>query len=366
MPLHDGVLAYLEHRASETEPAIRTLIESVPFRIGRSRPSDLVIYSQRVSKVHAEIGRDQYGWYIADLESRTGTFVNGERVGRAPLKDGDVVHVAHIELFFGVLRAVGSRPFEATLGADTDEQQSVIRGTRDLQRILTERKVRAVFQPIVELGNGALAGFEALGRNNLEGVEYSPSQLFALAGERGKSAELSQLMRDAALLEAPLIARGKRLFLNLHPHEIHTNTLDIALNALASLRGHGIQPVLEVHEAVVTDIPWIRALKERLASLRIELAYDDFGAGQSRLMELTEAPPDVIKLDMSLIRGIDQAEGRLDLVAALVRVMRDMNVVVLAEGIETDGERISSASIGCQLGQGYFFGRPEPAAHFHR
>ena len=72
----------------------------------------------------------------------------------------------------------------------------------------------------------------------------------------------------------------------------------------------GQRMVLEVHEGVVTDLPTMHWLRDQLNDLGVGLAYDDFGAGQSRLTELAEVPPDFIKLDMSLIRGIDLAEAR--------------------------------------------------------
>ena len=88
------------------------------------------------------------------------------------------------------------------------------------------------------------------------------------------------------------------------------------------------------------------------------LAYDDFGAGQSRLMELAEVPPDVIKLDRSLIQGINDSQPRQDLVRALVKVMLDQGSEVLAEGVETESECAVCYELGCQLAQGFLIHHP--------
>jgi EAL domain-containing protein (putative c-di-GMP-specific phosphodiesterase class I) len=117
--------------------------------------------------------------------------------------------------------------------------------------------------------------------------------------------------------------------------------------------------VLEVHEGVVTDLPGMRRLREQLNGLGMGLAYDDFGAGQSRLTELAEVPPDFIKLDMSLIRGIDAAVARQDLVLALTRVMADLGIRIIAEGIETAEEAKTCLDLGCNFGQGFLFGHPQ-------
>jgi EAL domain-containing protein (putative c-di-GMP-specific phosphodiesterase class I) len=360
MPGH--VRAYLEHRLNEDEAPVRTFLEELPFLIGRSRPAQLVIYSQRVSKAHAEIGRSDDGeFYLRDLGSRNGTFLNGDEVQQTALRHGDVIHIAHMELRFGEVRR-GQLMFESTIGHDRAEQRALILGARHLQDILDQRRVRAVFQAVVDLTTGRICGYEALGRSALDDVSYEPYELFTIAAERGCAADLSRLMRDVALEEAPRFARGGRLYLNVHPAEMHAPNIGAELDRIAALLRHGIRPVLEVHEGAVTDLDAMRAFRSDLHALGLELAYDDFGAGQSRLMELCEVPPDVLKLDMGLIRNIDQSAGRRDLVGALLGVVGGMGIDVLAEGIETAGELDACRTLGCRYAQGYLLGRPAPSS----
>jgi EAL domain-containing protein (putative c-di-GMP-specific phosphodiesterase class I) len=120
--------------------------------------------------------------------------------------------------------------------------------------------------------------------------------------------------------------------------------------------------VLEVHEEAVADSLSMHKLRDQLAALGIGLAYDDFGAGQARLQELVEVPPHFLKLHMSLIRGIDQDVTRQELIQALNPVITKLGVQVIAEGIETEQEAGVCLGLGCHLGQGFLFGRPQPAA----
>lgn len=96
-----------------------------------------------------------------------------------------------------------------------------------------------------------------------------------------------------------------------------------------------------------------------LRTLDMQLSYDDFGAGQGRLLELAEVPPDVLKFDMQLIRNIDAASSsRQELLASLVKIAHDLGTKTLAEGVETEAEHAVCLQMGFQLGQGFLYGRP--------
>ncbi len=353
-------LPFLEHLQAGDEVAARTVIHTLPFVIGRTPPADLVIHSQLVSKRHATIQFDGEEFRLDDLESSNGTFVNGERVTSRTIRDGDVIHVAQTELRFGYDPAGGDLP-DATVVTQVEGLQRLFENTRSLQRILAEGLVRAVYQPIVHLRDGAPHGFEALGRAP-EDVDLNPQQLFEIAEARDKGAELSRRMRAAAIEQAERLPGDPvSLFLNLHPSEMDEPELLDQLRSVRARLPDRIQPVIEIHESAITDVAEMARFRADLETIGLRLAYDDFGAGQSRLMELADVPPHFIKLDMGLIRGIDESVSRRELVRALTRVMVDQGVCVLAEGIETEGERAACIDVGCTLGQGYLFGRPEPA-----
>jgi EAL domain-containing protein (putative c-di-GMP-specific phosphodiesterase class I) len=115
----------------------------------------------------------------------------------------------------------------------------------------------------------------------------------------------------------------------------------------------------EISESLVTSPASMREFSNELKNLQIELAYDDFGAGQARLTELAEAPPNYLKFDRGLIAGIDTAPpSKVQLVKTLLRYAQDLGVITLAEGVETEGEANVCADLGFKLGQGYYYGRP--------
>jgi EAL domain-containing protein (putative c-di-GMP-specific phosphodiesterase class I) len=353
----------LAHRPDPDQEPVLVPLHRTPFRIGRSRDAHLVLESPRVSKAHAEIrSRHEGGYVVRDLGSRNGTFVNGDRIETdTPIDVGDVLHVANREISM-VLAEVAERPHDQTWAGESESREiDLFRGLRDLYRVLRGKRVAAVFQPIVRLEDGSPVGFEALGRNTLDSDEYDTATLFRIATENHKSTDLSRLMRTVALGAVPDLPPGDtRIFMNVHSQEMGASDLLFELERTS----RAIAPrtlVVEVHEAAIADLGAMRELRAELDRLGIELAYDDFGAGRSRLTQLAEVPPDFLKLDMSLIRGIEASPGRKELVSALLRVMRDVGVRVVAEGVETRPEHETMVRLGCELGQGFLYRRPAAA-----
>jgi EAL domain-containing protein (putative c-di-GMP-specific phosphodiesterase class I) len=224
--------------------------------------------------------------------------------------------------------------------------------------MLQEQAVKPCFQPIVFMSDRSIAGYEILGRIDFLGLPQSPGELFSIAKKLGREIELSQMFRDKALAEADRTNLPGLIFFNMLPNEVDLNTLPTSLGYLRR-EYPNLPMVMELHESVVTDVPMIRRLKQVLRDLDIRLAYDDFGAGQARLVELMEAPPDVIKFDISLIHDIDQRpEASRAIVAALVRMAKEAGIITLAEGVETAQESAICKLFGFDLGQGYYYGRP--------
>ena len=137
-----------------------------------------------------------------------------------------------------------------------------------------------------------------------------------MAAQCNLAPELSRLFRKVAVEEAGGLPTDTRVFLNLHPAELRDAMFLKNLAAVPEALGGGRQVVLEFHEEAVADAAAMRLLRDQLNALGIGLAYDDFGAGQSRLTELAEAPPDFIKLDKSLVHGLHESPGRQELVRA--------------------------------------------------
>lgn len=358
-------IAYLEHYADPTSGLKHVIVDVLPFRIGRAKENNLTITEDSVSREHVEVTRENDRMFVRDLGSRNGTFVNGKRIEHSPIMHGDILHVGKKEFRFG---CETSLPTEAMLSDRTRQStlslpKSMIRSALFLEDMLRRRSVSTHFQPIVDMTrDNEVIGYEALGRGAYPELNANPMQLFQIAGKIGHSIHLSRVFRwmavqqAAEFLDAPML-----IFLNTHPTEMQDPELTDVIKDLAANLKPGHELVLEVHEGSVAELKTIRELKEQLKKIGVRFAYDDFGAGQARLIELVEAPPDYVKLDMSLIRDIHLAEHRQELVAALCRVAKEQHIQVLAEGIETAYEAETCKRLGCTLAQGYYFGKPLPA-----
>ena len=116
---------------------------------------------------------------------------------------------------------------------------------------------------------------------------------------------------------------------------------------------------VEISEKAITDVKQMASLKSRLGEIDIELAYDDFGSGQARFLELAEVPPHVLKFDAVLVRDIHRRPKSLyKVVQTLVAMASDLGIQTLAEGIENAEEAEVCAQVGFRFAQGYHFGRP--------
>jgi EAL domain-containing protein (putative c-di-GMP-specific phosphodiesterase class I) len=353
--------AYLEHYSKFGEAPHCISLDSFPFRIGRSPSSHYMIYSRQVSKEHAEIYHSSEGFRVRDLGSTNGTFVNGHRIKDALLGNGDILHIAHKEFrFCGPLAESSGSDVSVTTSAKSGFPVSLVRAGRHLREMLFTQQVSAVFQPIVDLVSRRPIGFEALGRGTHGALTPNPAELLLLAGQCSLAGELSRMFRMAAAQKVAYLPENLLVFFNLHPAENLDGFLVESLRDIQlDFRGKH-RMVIEVHESLVADVSSLRTLRHELHEAGVGLAYDDFGAGQARLAELAEVPPDFIKLDMSLIRGIDEAEGRQDMVQALSTLSKQLGVQVVAEGVETEAEAAKCRALGCHHGQGYLFGRPKP------
>jgi EAL domain-containing protein (putative c-di-GMP-specific phosphodiesterase class I) len=118
---------------------------------------------------------------------------------------------------------------------------------------------------------------------------------------------------------------------------------------------------MELHENTITNVKMMKRLRSMLNELDMLLVYDDFGAGQSRLIELLDSVPDILKFDIALIHNIQlRSDISRSIVETLVKMANDAGIRTVAEGVESSEEAAACKSIGFELAQGYFFGYPTP------
>lgn len=211
------------------------------------------------------------------------------------------------------------------------------------------------FQPIMIWPGNKLLGYEALVRND-EPTLARPDHLFDAAERLGKLHLLGRRIRAAFVEGARLAPPDALLFLNLHPRDLEDETLYAKDSPLAALAP---RLVLEITErASLSDVKDVRERIAELRKLGFRIALDDLGAGYAGLTSFAQLDPDVVKLDMSLVRGCDTEPTKQAILSTFVNLCRDLKMMVVVEGIETPQERDTLASLGCSIFQGYLFGRP--------
>ena len=232
-------------------------------------------------------------------------------------------------------------------------QRDAVANAASLERALSS--LYMAYQPIVRWGRRELYAYEALVRTREPSVPH-PGALIDLAQRLDRLPELGRRIRRAVAATAS--SSVSRLFVNLHPLDL----LDDDLYDLESpLSRHARRVVLEVTERAGLDA--IADLGERLRRLRAlgyRVAIDDLGEGYAGLSSLAKVAPEFVKLDMSLVRGIDASATQRQIVSSTAQLCRALGSHLVAEGVETPAERDALVTLGIDLLQGYLVGRPAP------
>jgi EAL domain-containing protein (putative c-di-GMP-specific phosphodiesterase class I) len=270
-------------------------------------------------------------------------------------------NLLHARLLHGRLRAHNAQlrsEIAARDAADERARSEASDKVRRLRRVLEDDQPRIVFQPIVQLDRPRIVGYEALARFDHQPLR-TPDVWFAEAAEVGLGVELELAALRLALQQFPSTSSGPVLTLNVSP----TTALTSALADL--LAGHDPERlVLEITEhAPVDDYDELVATLGRLRSTGLRLAVDDAGAGFASLHHILLLRPDVIKLDISLVRDINQDPVKRALASSLVTFARDIGSTIVAEGIETPAELATLVELGVPWGQGFYLGRPDRLAN---
>lgn len=272
------------------------------------------------------------------------------------LVDG-IATVAHggtslsAEVMTGVVAELATQLRREEIERETDE---ALRG--DVERFVSGHGVWIVYQPIVDLGTRARIGVEALARFGSIPAR-SPDRWFsdATAFELGSQLEVRTLQE--ALRGLPKIHDGAFLAVNA------SHRAAVSSGFVERLDGIEDRIVLEITEHEAIDD--YGALAEGLAPLRergLRVAVDDVGAGYASLRHALQLAPDMVKMDISLTRGIDRDTGRRALAAALISFAEETSMAIVAEGIETVGELETLRQLGVRYGQGFHLGHPAPLA----
>lgn len=347
----------LTGRLGEECTVSRITVNASPFRVGRRDEAELSLGFPVVSNLHAEILLDGSRCIVRDLGSTNGTYLNGCRIQQqAEVRPGDILQFANAAFQVGCEHVA---EVKLTMATDFADQAFAL---VQFDRLMQQQLVAPHFQPIVDINSKRVVGFEVLARSRLFGLQ-SAKELFETALLLNQEAQLSRISRHKGLELAASMSRDSEIFVNTHPAELKDANLEDSLQELRFLNPH--QPItLEIHESAITDPVRMRDLRQALNELEIKLAYDDFGAGQARLIELIEVPPDYLKFDMSLVQGASSQHRQL--LAMLVQMSRDLGVLPIAEGIESEDQDEACQMMGFVQAQGFLYGKPVPAAAVRR
>lgn len=256
-----------------------------------------------------------------------------------------------------------TRPAQKGRGSGCEGSSRPLTAQQLSERSARERIYNAIeggmiltaFQPIHELATGTITGVEALARFPSDDGR-SPDHWFSEASSTGLGGELEFAALEAAMLAAAELPPHLYVALNLSPETCLDPRLPVLLgrSGLAAAR-----VVLELTERLpVHDYAPLLSALDPLRQRGLRVAVDDAGSGFSSMRHILQLRPDVIKLDRSLVAGLDRDEAKRALAAAMVDFARNTGAEVLAEGIETAAELDAVTQLGMTSGQGYFLGHP--------
>lgn len=315
-----------------------------PPRDGRSlEPGDLARVRARLSRgLKGHLARnlphgavESFGWYVGSALLGNDTEIPFERI----------VHRALEQSIADALR---------------EKEREGHRHAVQLARVLRLGLVRSVYQPVVDIVERRVIGFEALTRVG-NGRFDNISMLFKAAEANDAIWSLERLCRRKALEGLPALSRDQLLFLNTEPDAIHDPHLTGA-EFLGGLSDAGLSPsqvVFELTEhSAVKDFVAFRRTLTRFRSLGFRLALDDVGSGYAGLQAIAEIGPDFIKTDMHLVRGLHENPIKRELIDTIRRFSDSTGITLVAEGVESSDELAALVAVGVRCAQGYLFARP--------
>lgn len=231
-----------------------------------------------------------------------------------------------------------------------------------LQDILDNKRLNAVFQPIIDMSTSEIIGHEGLIRGPADSPLHSPLKLFNTARNYGKVAELEYLARREVLQSFFNLGSAGKVFLNISPDVLMSKDSRVG-ETLKYISEIGLMPqqvVIELTEnAATTDYDLLRDATHYYRAMGFEIAIDDLGEGFSGLRMWSELRPNYVKIDQHFIQGINHDPLKLQFVRSIQEIAKKSGARIIAEGIETEQELLTIRDVGIAFGQGYHIARPQ-------
>ena len=288
--------------------------------------------------------------------------------GDLEMEAEDVLKQAEIALFEARKRGADSIAFfeEGMLG----DRSRLVSLEQDLRRAVERGEIEVLYQPIMHLHGGTLAGFEALvrWRHPLHGL-MGPDSFVPLAEEIGLIGDISRVVLEEATRNLGIWQRAFRpevpLFVAVNISSVQLLNASLVDEVAALIEREGIDPAtlkLELTESLILENPALgRKILERLAALGVRIACDDFGTGYSSLATLRDLPFSTLKIDRSFV-GAEENDARAAVILEnVVNLAHGLGMDVVAEGVETEEQMARLTALGCDMAQGWLIGQPVSA-----
>ena len=351
--------------------------------------------SIRPTDTAARLGGDEFAVLLLDCPSPEGITRVADRVVRA-METPVLVQgrTAHVTISIGMALAQGGRLdvteilrnadiamylakeqgkgrhqlYQSAMGTKVPDRG---RAREDLQAGIARGEIEPHYQPIVDLRTGDIRGVEALARwRHRERGILLPVDFIALAEATGLILPLGVAMLNRVAADVVRLPDGPAgplsVHVNLSVYQLRASGLvDVVLRALTS---SGLDParlVLEITESGLLGDSETSVLTD-LKALGVRLAIDDFGTGYSALGYLRRLPVDMIKIDTAFVAPLERDRRDAEIVRFVIQLAKSLALDVVAEGVETDGQRVRLAALGCESGQGFLFSQAVPLAGIRR
>ncbi len=291
--------------------------------------------------------------------------VNSDQIGRTgntlTINSGhSFFYSAHSNdmLWSGFLSSIG----EARLEAQKSMDISKLELSHEFCEILLQGNIRCHYQPIVNLNDKTIHGWEALGRGPRNSPFRSPLTLFDMAEKLGKLFQLEKQCREAAISSFGEHKPHHKLFLNIHPRTIvdpnfTSGETKILLDHYGLKPGNIVFEITERHS--VKDFKTFRKTLNHYRNQGYLVAIDDAGTGYSGLTSIAEIKPDYIKMDKSFIKDIETNQVNRAIIDTFTDFSDKIGGKLIVEGIETQAQALTLIDMGVHLGQGFFLAMPQ-------
>jgi EAL domain-containing protein (putative c-di-GMP-specific phosphodiesterase class I) len=247
--------------------------------------------------------------------------------------------------------------------ADLNARNEARAQRRELMSVVLQRKIRSVYEPIVDAKTLTVFGYEALARGPQGTALHSAGALFSLAESEGLTFDLDCLCRRRGIEGASQLPEGTKLFLNIRPSAFHDPSFqpDELVRTLERSRLKPSDVVLEISEQEsIENFNVFRQARDDYGKLGFQFAMDDTGAGYSSFESVLELRPEFVKVDRAFVAGSDEDPARQAILQGFQSIAERIGAKIIGEGLDTLEELQTLASLGIPFGQGWLFGKPTP------